>query len=159
MKSVSFWACAQLHPNRARLARLLLEERGYEIYVPMVRESRKRIAALFPGYLFLLVTLQWSPARWCPGVIRLVMDGEHPAHVPPDVLEGIRERERNGIVVLPRQGPQPGDRVRIVRGPFIGHLAVYAGMSAHERVAVLLQILGSQQRVTLAQRDVEAIIF
>jgi hypothetical protein len=31
-------------------------------------------------------------------------------------------------------------------------------MSTHERVAVLLQILGGQQRVTLAQREVEAMI-
>jgi transcription antitermination factor NusG len=51
-----------------------------------------------------------------------------------------------------------GDRVRILAGPFKGLLAIYAGMSAHERVAVLLQILGGAQRVTLAQRDVEAVM-
>jgi hypothetical protein len=47
-----------------------------------------------------------------------------------------------------------GDRVRILAGPFKVHLAIYAGMSAHERVAVLLQILGGPQRVALAERDV-----
>jgi hypothetical protein len=31
-------------------------------------------------------------------------------------------------------------------------------MPAYERVAVLLQILGGPRRVTLAQRDIEAII-
>jgi hypothetical protein len=31
-------------------------------------------------------------------------------------------------------------------------------MPAYERVAVLLQILGGPQRVTLAQRDVEAMM-
>jgi hypothetical protein len=30
-------------------------------------------------------------------------------------------------------------------------------MRAHERVAVLLEILGSRQRVTLAREDVEAL--
>ena len=50
-----------------------------------------------------------------------------------------------------------GERVRILAGPFKGHLAIYAGMSAHERVAVLLQILGGQQRVTIAKEDVEVL--
>jgi transcription antitermination factor NusG len=65
----------------------------------------------------------------------------------------------NGTVEIPKRRLQYGDRVKILAGPFRGHLAMYAGMSGSERVAVLLQILGSQQRATLAQRDVEAIIF
>ena len=47
--------------------------------------------------------------------------------------------------------------VRILSGPFRGHLAIYADMAGHERVAVLLKIFGGQQRVTLAERDVEVI--
>jgi transcription antitermination factor NusG len=50
-----------------------------------------------------------------------------------------------------------GDRVKILAGPFKGHLAIYAGMSAHERVAVLLQILGAATRVTLASTDIQAL--
>jgi hypothetical protein len=42
-----------------------------------------------------------------------------------------------------------GDQVRIVHGPFREHLALYAGQAAHERVAVLLQLLGGQQRAEL----------
>ena len=83
------------------------------------------------------------------------MDGEHPAHVPDRALDEIRKREVSGLVVLPKQGPQPGDAVRIVRGPFVGQLAIYAGMTGRERVAVLLALLGGQQRVTLPRGDVE----
>ena len=152
---MAYWACAQLVPNRARLARLLLEQRGYELYIPMVRESRKKTTALFPGYAFVLVTLQWGPARWCPGVVRLVMNGDHPAAVPSSVLDGIRARERNGVVHLPRRGPRLGDRVRIVRRAFTGHSAVVDGMSGFERVTVLLALLGAQTRVSLPVVDVE----
>jgi transcription antitermination factor NusG len=63
-----------------------------------------------------------------------------------------------GAVELPNRRLQYGDRVKILAGPFRGHLAIYAGMSAHERAAVLLQILGGLRRVTLTQREVEAII-
>jgi transcriptional antiterminator RfaH len=108
--------------------------------------------------VFVAIELQWHAARWCPGVIRLVMDGLQPAKVPDAVIEEIRGRERNGAVELPKRALRYGDRVRILAGPFRGHLAIYASMSGPERVAVLLQILGGQQRATLAQRDVEAII-
>jgi transcriptional antiterminator RfaH len=96
-------------------------------------------------------------SRSLAGVVRLVMDGLQPARVPDTVIEGIRGRERNGAVELPKRGLKPGDRVRLLAGPFQGRLAIYAGMSGLERIAVLLQILGGQQRVTLAQRDIEAV--
>src|SRR5262249_33626311 len=38
--------------------------------------------------------------------------------------------------------------------PFTGHLALYAGMAPHERVAVLLALLGGQTRVTLPKGDI-----
>ena len=85
------------------------------------------------------------------------MDGLRPAKVPETVIKNIRDRERGGIIELSRRGPKRGDRVRILSEPFRGHLGIYAGMSGHERVAILLEILGGQQRVTLAERDVEVI--
>jgi transcriptional antiterminator RfaH len=143
---VAYWTVAQLQPQRDRLALHCLASTG---------ASGRR----YPRWLRLRGDrAQWHAARWCPGVVRLVMDGLQPAKVPDVVIEEIRARERNGAVELPRQALRHGDRVKILAGPFRGHLAIYAGMSAHERVAVLLQILGGQQRVTLAQRDIEAIM-
>src|SRR5262249_51383604 len=52
---------------------------------------------------------------------------------------------------------RPGDAVRILRGPFEGHLAIYHGMKPRQRVEVLLSLLGSRQRMTLAADAVEAV--
>jgi transcriptional antiterminator RfaH len=162
---MSYWTAAQLQPRREHLALHMLLQEHFTVYAPKLRERRtirgRRAdseAPLFPGYAFVLIRLQWHAARWCPGVARLVMDGLQPAKVADAVIEEIRGRERNGAVELPKRRLQYGDRVKILAGPFRGHLAMYAGMSGPERVAVLLQILGGQQRVTLAQRDVEAMI-
>jgi transcriptional antiterminator RfaH len=161
----SYWAVAQLQPNRTALALQMLAQEGFTVYAPKLRERRTirgrredSEVSLFPSYAFIRIELQWHAARWCPGVTRLVMDGLQPAKVPDAVIEDIRSRERNGAVELPKRALRYGDRVRILAGPFRGHLAIYADMSAHERVAVLLQILGGSQRVTLPQRDVEAVM-
>jgi transcription antitermination factor NusG len=147
---MSYWTAAQLQPRRERLALHMLVQESFTVYAPKLRERRtirgRRAdseAPLFPGYAFVLIRLQWHAARWCPGVVRLVMDGLQPARVPDAVIEEIRGRERNVAVELPKRRLD---------------LAIYAGMSGSERVAVLLQILGGQQRATLAQRDVEAVM-
>jgi hypothetical protein len=47
----------------------------------------ERTPLLFPGYAFVLIVLQWHAARFAPGVIGLIMDGERPARVPDSVPE------------------------------------------------------------------------
>jgi transcriptional antiterminator RfaH len=102
--------------------------------------------------------LQWHAARWSPGVVRLVLDGDHPARVPNIVIADLRRREVNGLVVLPKApGLQPGDKVQITHGPFNTHLAIYQGMRSRKRVEVLLTFLGSQQRITLPWKDIRAV--
>jgi transcriptional antiterminator RfaH len=85
------------------------------------------------------------------------MDGVRPARVADQIIDDLRKRERNGLIELPRLKLRPGDRVRLLRGPFAGHLAIFADMKPRERVEVLLTFLAAQQRVTLSQDDVERV--
>jgi transcriptional antiterminator RfaH len=162
---VAFWACARLEPQRERLALRTLALAGYVSYLPRLRQQRishgRRITTtppLFPGYAFVLIELQWHTARWAFGVRNLIMDGMAPARVPEGVIAGIRARERDGLVELPRTAKYaPGARLRILQGPLTNHVGLYQGMKPHERVEVLLAILGGSQRVTLAADAVEAV--
>jgi transcription antitermination factor NusG len=75
----------------------------------------------------------------------------------PAKLKALRKRERGGLIELPRPPKfRPGDHVRVLHGPFIGLVGLYAGMRPRERVEVLLALLGGAQRVTLAADAVEA---
>jgi transcriptional antiterminator RfaH len=162
---MAYWVAARARPQREALAQRFLELSGYAVYLPRLREHRvshgRKIETrppLFPGYLFCQIIVGWWDARWCPGTLGLVMNCGLPARVPDSVVYGIRRRERNGLIELPRPPRfRPGDRVRIGQGPFKGHLALYAGQPAPERIAVLLAILGGSQRVTLAADVIEAI--
>ena len=157
---------AQLESNRTRLALHCLNKvAGYEIDNPQLREQRRRygrkimgVSQLFPAYVFVLIVSGWWDARWSPGVIRLVMDGEVPARVPDAVISEIRGRERNGLVELPKpRGLLPGQRVRVISGPLSERIGMLALLRPHERVLVLLQLLGGQQRVELARSAIQAI--
>jgi transcription antitermination factor NusG len=78
-----------------------------------------------------------------------------PAAVPDSVISALKARERGGLIELPRPPKfHPGDRLRVLHGPFIGQTGLYAGMRPRERVEVLLAILGGQ-KVTLAVDAVE----
>ena len=113
------------------------------------------------GYCFLTVEAQWYAARWSCwsiGVIGLIMDGIRPARVADQIIDDLHKRERNGLIELSQRSElKPGDQVRILQGPFAGQLALCAGMRAHERVLVLLALLGGQQRVELAKDAIEAV--
>src|SRR5215472_2137307 len=160
-----FWCCAQIEPFRERLALHCLGLNGFEVYCPRLREqvrirNRKivRTPPLFPGYTFVLIVSRWWDARWSAGVRRLVMDGELPAKVPDAVIAEIRSRERNGLVELVKpRGLRPGTRVRLVSGPFCDRIGLVAGLRGRERVLCLLNLLGAQQRVELAQSAIEVI--
>jgi transcriptional antiterminator RfaH len=152
-----FWCAARLLPQREAAATQCLGLAGFETYLPRLRERRlvrgRRVEVsppLFPGYLFIWIEVQWSRARWAPGIASLIMAGDGPARVPNSVISEIRSRERDGLVELAKPPRlRRGDQVRIVQGVFRGYLALYDGMAPRERVMVLLSLLGGQQRVEL----------
>jgi transcription antitermination factor NusG len=78
---VPYWCAARLQPHREGLALHCLALAGYQTYYPQLRDRRIRHGrrvelrpALFPGYAFVLIQLQWHAARWTAGVINLIMD-------------------------------------------------------------------------------------
>src|SRR5262249_2473208 len=104
------------------------------------------------------VEAQWHAARWSVGVLGLIMNGLCPARVADSVIAEIRARERGGLVELPRREEfRMGEAVRVRAGPFTGSLALYAAQRPHDRVLVLLSLLGSAQRVVLARDAIEAV--
>jgi transcription antitermination factor NusG len=163
---MSYWCAARVDANRERLAIHCLGLAGFTTYFPHLREQRivrgRKVEihpALFPNYGFVLVVSGWWHARWCPGVQSLVSNGgREPARVPEAVIAGIRAREVNGLVELPKRNPRPGDPVRVICGPLSGLEGLYAGQAPHERVAILLTLLGSLQRVTLPENQIDVVI-
>lgn len=167
MSEMSYWAVVQAEPRMLvrrkdcddeSVAEQLFARNGFESYLPQIkfRRARKiRIAPLFPGYIFVRVIDRWYPIAWTIGVIRILMAGDHPAHMPENIMDEIRARESaDGFVKLaPSPRLKKGAHVRILSGQFQGHIGLYDGMSAKERERVLLSLLGRSVRVELAASD------
>ncbi|MBO0711753.1 MAG: hypothetical protein J2P47_10800, partial [Acetobacteraceae bacterium] len=116
------------------------------------------LTPLFPGYCFTRIELQWHDVRRCPGVMRLVrIGGDEPVHVPDQVIDAIRKRERNGVDPPKKRGIKTGDRVHIISGALSGRFGLYAGMASRERAMILLRLLGADRRVKLAQDAIEPV--
>jgi transcriptional antiterminator RfaH len=159
--AADYWCVAHLD-RPATIAGHFLALAGFTSYCPLLRERHvrrgqisERIVPLFPRYLFVWIEGgRWCGARWSIGVAALIANADGPLPVPSDVVDGIKRREKNGAVELPRRELRTGDRVKILKAPLVGQIGLFAGMSGLERCAVLLNGLGGS-RVVLRVTDVE----
>ena len=150
---MAFWSVCQTESSRENVAVHFLGQSGYVTYLPKIRE-RKRVVPLFPAYVFLQIEERWWSADNCPGVVEILKAGDVPARLADSVVDKLRGLEHGGLVKLPKpRGLQPGDKIRIVRGSFAGHIGVLAAMTAHQRQLVLLDLLGQKVKVELPETD------
>jgi len=144
-------------------------ERSIELFYPAVRVKPKnpraaKIRPYFPGYLFVRADLELlgeNAFSWIPGVHGLIRFGDVPAVVPENLIHELRQRmakidEAGGLVLSTLE---PGDRVRIMSGPFAGYEAIFdMQLPGQERIQVLLAFLSTHpQRLQLDGEDVEKI--
>ena len=76
------WYVASTRPRREEFARVMLEQQGLEVFLPVsVLEwstgrgrMREQVRHLFPGYLFVRMAgpADYPKVKWAPGVRRLL---------------------------------------------------------------------------------------
>jgi len=160
------WYLVYAKPRQETVARTNLVRQGYEIYLPLVRQPRKRkgrrvtvIAPMFPRYLFIHLDSQtdnWGPIRSTLGVVSIVRFGYQPARIPDHLVSMLRAREDDvGIQVVPVEEYKRGGKVRITDGSFMGYEGIFLAKTSRERVVVLLDILGKHTRTVVDAATIE----
>ena len=152
---------AQCYSQRESTADRLLKGKGFETYLPRIKEAAinctRRIAPLFPGYLFVRINISWYPILATVGVLRLLRVGDEPCKIDDALVTRIQKQEFRGLVRLPDTRLKIGDNVRILRGSFKDHIGVFAGMHGKARSKVLLELLGREVPIELSVDDLEAL--
>jgi transcription elongation factor/antiterminator RfaH len=152
------WFCLKTQPKHEKLAaQLLRAQADLEVFSPLLRFQRVTVSgkkwfeeALFPGYIFARFPY-CTHARLVAssmGVTKVVGFGGQPAVVEDNIIGELRQFARDNEVVQVSSEVVPGDEVTVLDGPFKGLRAVVTRvMPAKERVAVLLDLLGTQREV------------
>ena len=155
------WYVVQTQVNGEAKATEHLRRQGYEIYLPRYLKRRRHARKmdftarpLFPRYIFVAIdmaTQRWRSVQSTVGVSRLVTNGDSPAVVPEGVVRALKAREDTKGFVKLDAAPAftPGDKVRVLAGAFMGNAGLFNGMADHDRVSILLEMLGRQVRVLL----------
>ena len=151
------WYVVATKTREEEKAGVNLERQGYSVFLPTVSLKKRRkghwqvvTESLFPGYLFVALELgedDPAPIRSTVGCIGLVRFAHAYTPVPGELIESLQaiESEANDVEVPFKLG----DKVRFVSGPFAGIEAVFDMARGGDRVQVLLQLLGKDQRITV----------
>lgn len=141
-----------------------LEERRVECFLPLYRswrrwkDRRKQIdLALFPGYVF--VRMAWQErlrVLELPGVVRLVNFNGHPAPLPEQDIEALRNALEQRIYAEPHPYLRIGRRVRIVHGPLAGTQGILVRKKDKFRVVISLEVLMRSVAVEVDAADVQS---
>lgn len=161
------WYLVYTKVRQEKVAQTNLERQGYAVYLPLVRQVRRRlgrrvsvIGAMFPRYLFVRLdsdTDNWAPIRSTLGVVSIVRFGHEPARVPDRFVDYLRSREdEKGIQTVAVDELKPGMRVRVTEGSLMGFEGVYQARTGHERVVVLLEIMGKVARTIIERESLES---
>jgi transcriptional antiterminator RfaH len=162
------WYVVHTHVHSEAKAASHLVRQGYSIYLPRYLKRRRHArrietvaAPLFPRYLFIAIdrmTQRWRSIQSTIGVTHLVCNGDEPATVTDRVIAELRDREdEHGFIQFDRR-PRfaRGDKVRVIDGVFDACFGLFEGMADHERVAILIDLLGRKVRVVLDGESVAA---
>jgi len=158
------WYVVQTQTNREHLAVEHLTRQGYEVFFPRqrrtVRHARRlseRLSGYFPGYLFVALDTgadRWRSVNGTIGVRGLIMGADRPAAAPPGLVEALQQQaDAQGCLALPPDYG-PGDRVRLVSGPFVGLIGLLDRTEGTARVRILIELLNGVTPVVADRVDV-----
>ncbi|MGO8831351.1 MAG: transcription termination/antitermination protein NusG [Roseiarcus sp.] len=160
------WFVGHTLPRKEDLAQFHLARQGFETFLPRMLSTRRHArkvetikAALFPRYLFIHLDLtrdRWRSVNGTVGMAHLVTSGEMPCPVPVGFVEGLQCACRDGVItIVPELAP--GDSVRLIDGPFAGHVGELLRLDAKGRVELLLELLNGAVRVKVARELLEPV--
>ena len=154
------WYLVKTKSKQEDNAILNLENQNFHVYCPHALISNKNVA-LFPGYIFIQLdkdTQNWSPIRSTKGVLYFVRFGLSYAKIPDNIIEFIKTNQLNTAEKLKNINKfKSGDKVQITDGVFKNCIAIFKSYKSDERVILLMNLLGQQQKLTIKQESLNAL--
>ena len=157
------WYAAQTCANHEKRVFEQLEQRTVEAYLPRytsVRRWKDRQVRLelplFPGYVFVHLALRDRlQVLQTPSVVRLVGFGGHPASLPDQEIDQLRQGLAREIRFEPHPYLKVGQRVRVTTGPLQGLEGILVRKKNVSRLVVSLDLIMRSVAVEIDAADLE----
>lgn len=143
------WFAILVRTGREKNATLLLENAGYECFLPFSRGTRRWSdrtklieVPLFPGYLF----CRMNPHNrltvlMTPGVIQIVGVGKTPIPVEEEEIDAIQRVQRSGLSAMPWPHMQVGNDAQILEGPLRGLTGIVVKIKSGVKLVLSVSLL------------------
>lgn len=166
--SEGLWFLAYTRPRLESVARQNLEQQGFETYLPLYKCLKNTngvmvavLEPMFARYVFFRPVRpdqSIASVRSTRGVANLVSFGHEMGTICSSLLNVIWqfERERNAADLAELSSLRPGHVVRF-RDPAFGSLEGLVKSVSSRRVAVLFELMGRPQVVSVELNQLEAI--
>jgi transcription antitermination factor NusG len=143
------WFAIQARTGREGNATLLLENAGYECYLPVSKFARRwsdRVkeveVPLFPGYLFCRMNPHNRlPVLMTPGVIQIVGVGKTPIPVEEEEISAIQRAGKIGLPTMPWPYLEVGHVVTIEAGPLCGLTGIVLKIKSGVKLVLSVSLL------------------
>ncbi len=159
------WYLIMTKPKQDEVAECNLKLQGFEVYRPQCRQVKTRrgkkitqLESLFPRYLFIKLDDEqqnWAPIRSTKGVLQLVRFGTQAAKVDEALIDQLKHQEQVALNEPSDSLYKKGDKLRVEAGAFYGLDAIFEGYDSDQRIIVLMNILGQQQKLTLPAEQLD----
>ena len=154
------WYLVKTKSKQEDIAILNLENQNFHVYCPYAL-IRNKNEVLFPGYIFIQLdkdTQNWSPIRSTKGILYFVRFGLSYAKIPDNIIEFIKTNQLNTAEKLKNINKfKSGDKVQITDGVFKNCIAIFKSFKSDERVILLMNLLGQQQKITIKKESFNAL--
>ena len=163
------WFVAQTKPRQEHVAEVNLCRQDYEVMLPLIprlRSSKSQLGQnqepLFPGYIFLRpahAQHSLTPVRSTLGVSRLVRFGTNYGQLRESVMSDIMSFVQSHLsdpVEATRRSKRLdiGATVRVTGGPMVGLEGLVSKVAA-DRIIVLIEIMGREQKIAMSPASLE----
>ncbi len=152
----------------SRISSMNAEDTIFEVVIPMedvmeIKQGKKQVVQkkVFPGYVLVEMVLSddsWYVVRNTPGVTGFVGHGTKPAPLDDaDVKRILKQMKMEAPKV--KVSFSPGERVKVVDGPFTDFIGVVDTINAERgKVRVLVSIFGRETPVELDFLQIEKLV-
>ena len=148
-----------------RIETMAMKDKIFDVVIPTqeeieVRDGKRRTVErhVFPGYVLVNMILEedsWFVVRNTPGVTGFVGMGDDPTPLRPEEVQSILRRMENEAPTF-KVTYKPGDRVRIVDGPFNDFRGIVDEIQMERsKIRVMVNFFGRETPVELDFLQVE----